>query len=256
MKTIKSTLLLAIMATLCFNTTIAQNNDKLQAYTVHEDWVKPAMVMQYEKAATALVEKMKEHNIKSTSWLTTSTDNFRYLYVTPIENMAELDQNVFAPLQKKMGQEAFGELMSGFNPCYDKHGDYIIYMDKELTYMPNGITQKPEGENYRKFIYIYFSPKNTSKMRTAMKAVKDLFASKKSTNYYRIYQSGFGNMDSYYMVAIAAKDPIEMEQKSAANDKLLGEDAGPVFGRVLGLSLKFEEYTGNMRPKLAYSPKD
>jgi len=256
MKTLKATLLPAILVMLFLGTSFAQNSDNYQAYHVHEDQVKPSKVMQYEITAKALVNKMKEHNIQSTRWLATSTDNFRYLYVTPIKNMADLDKRPFTPLREKMGDEAFGELMSGFGACYDIHGDYVIYMDKELTYMPDGISQTPEGENFRKFFYIYMSPKNSSKMRDAMKAVKDMFANKNSTNYYRVYRSGFGTMGSYYMVAISAKDPIEMEQKSAANDKLLGEDAASVFGKVLGLSLSFEEYTAKIRPELGYSPKE
>lgn len=254
MKTFKSTLLSAILVMLLLGTSFAQTSDNYQAYHVHEDQVKPSMVVQYEKTAKSLADKMKEHNIQSTSWLATSTDNFRYLYVTPIKNMADLDKRPFTPLREKMGAEAFGALMSGFGPCYNIHGDYVIYMDKELTYMPNGITQTSEGEYFRKFIYIHMSPKNSSEMRDAMKAVKDLFANKNSTNYYRVYRSGFGTMGSYYMVAISAKDPVEMEQKGAANDKLLGDDAASVFGKILGLSLKFEEYTAKIRPELGYIP--
>lgn len=254
MKTLQIKLLIAICVLMLSTIAFAQNNDKFQAYVVHEDQVKPSKVMEYEKAAKALVDKMKEHKITSTSWLTSTTDDFRYLYVTPLKNMAELDNNAFAPLVEKMGQEAFRDLMSAFNPCYDRHGDYVIFMDKELTYMPKGITQTPEGQNYRKFFYIYVSPKNNSKMRDAMMDVKKMFKEKNSTSYYRVYRSGFGNMDNYYMVAIAAKDPVAMEQQGAANDKLLGDEAAAVFGKVLGLALRFEEYTGSVRPELGYMP--
>ena len=56
-----------------------------------------------------------------------------------------------------------------------------------------------------------------------MKGVKDLFATKNSKEYYRIYRSGFGVTDSYYMVAIAAKDEIDSATRGKANDELLGE---------------------------------
>lgn len=256
MKTQKATLLLAILLMLALGTSYAQDSDNYQAYHVHEDQVKPSMVMQYENTAKALVEQMKAHQINSTSWLASNTSDFRYLYVTPIKNMADLDKRPFDPLSEKMGEEAFTKLMSAFGPCYDKHGDYIIYMDKELTYMPDGITQTPEGENFRKFFYLHFAPRDASEMRDAMKAVKTMFEDKKSELYYRVYRSGFGTMGSFYMVAVSAKDAVEIEQKGAANDQLLGEGAKAIFGKVYGLSLKFEEYAGNIRPDLSYAPKE
>jgi hypothetical protein len=202
-------------------------------------------------------DKLREHNISEGAYLATNTDNFRYLYVNPIESLKDVGQNPgIGELIEKMGEDAFGEMMDGFDGTYDRHGNYVIALDNELTYMPDGITQTPEGENHRKFFYIYFTPENGSALRDAMKGVKALFESKKSTNYYRVYRSGYGNMDSYYMVAVSAKDPVDMEQKGAANDKLLGEDAGPVFSKVMGLAEKFEEYSGAIRPDLGYTPKN
>jgi hypothetical protein len=239
----------------------AQENEekeekRFQMYEVHEDQVKPSMVAQYEKTAKLFADKMREHNIADGYNLATNTDNFRYLYVSPIENLQGVGQNSgMSELFEKMGADSFGEMMDGFNACYDRHGSYVILLDKKLSYMPGGITQTPEGENYRKFFYIYYSPQNGAAMRDAMSDVKAMFESKKSTSDYRVYRSGFGNMDSYYMVAVAAKDPIEMEQNGAANDKLLGADAQVVFGKVLSLALSMEEYTGYIRPELGYTPK-
>ncbi len=256
MKTMKCRLLLMLITFVFVGSMYAQEEKKSQMYLVHEDQVKPSMLTQYEKASKLFADKMKEHDIQSTSWLSSVTDDFRYMYVTPIESMADLDDNDWVDeLSEKMGADAFGEMMSEFSPCYDRHGNYVISMDKELTYMPDGITQTTEGKNFRKFFYIYHSPENSKAMRSAMKGVKDLFASKNSTSHYRVYSSGFGTMDTYYLVAISAKDPISMEQQSAANDKLLGEDAKPVFGKVMGLATRFVEYTGNIRPDLSYKPK-
>ena len=255
MRTLQSKLVSALFA-LCFITSYAyQGNDRFQAYHVHEDQVKPSMVAEYEKTAKALADAMRENNVQGYGWLTTSTDDFRYLSVTPIENMAQLDGNPFSGLSDKIGNEAASAVFAPFNKCYDRHGDYVIFMDKELTYMPDGITQTPEGENFRKFFYVYVSPGNMGKMNDAFKDVKAMFAEKGSKSYYRVYRSGFGNMDSYFMVAVAAKDPVDMEQRGAENDQLLGPDAQAVFAKLLGQALKMEEITGYIRPELGYTPK-
>jgi len=46
-----------------------------------------------------------------------------------------------------------------------------------------------------------------------MKGIKDVFASKGSKNHYRVYRSGFGNLEGYYLVAISAKDEIDYDYK-------------------------------------------
>ena len=245
-------LLIATILLVC--NVFAQEEKSFQMYEVHEDQVKPSMVAQYEKTAKMFADKMREHNIQEGGYLVSQTSDFRYMYVNPIDSLGQQNSGT-RDLFEKMGREAFGEMMAGFDPCYDRHGSYVIVMDKELTYMPKGISQTPEGENYRKFFYLYYSPQNSAAMRDAMKGVKALFESKNSTSYYRVYRSGYGNMDSYYMVAIAAKDAVEAEQRGAANDKLLGEEAGPVFQKVIGLTLRMEEFTGSIRPDLGYQPK-
>ena len=244
----------------CSGMAFAQEEEKeekkFQMYSVHEDHVIPSKVQDYEKAAKAVADKMRENNISGGDYLVTNTNTFRYLYVTPIEKMADLDSNIgFSELSKKIGNEAMGELFNKFDGTFSKHGDYVIWMDKELSYMPNGITQTPEGQNYRKFLYLYFNPGDGTKVRDGMKAVKELFAKKGSTSYYRVYRSGFGVMENYFMIAIAAKNAVEMEQGGADNDKLLGEDAFPVFTKVLEGTARMEEYTGYIRPELGYSSK-
>ena len=53
----------------------------------------------------------------------------------------------------------------------------------------------------------------------------------------------------------AAKSPVDMEQRGASNDELLGPDAQAVFGNLMSKAIKFEEITGMIRPELGYTPK-
>jgi len=188
MKTLKNTLILTFLLCLTSNLFQAQNN----SYWIHQDNVKPSMVGEYEKIANEFIAACKKHNAQ-TSWLTATTSDFRYMYVTPIENMAELDKDPYTEMAKAMGDD-FGDMFNRFNKCYDSHGSYIITMDEELTYMPDGISQTQEGQNYRKYIYLYYTPENHAKLKEGMKAVKEMFASKESKEHYRIYRSGFDIM--------------------------------------------------------------
>ncbi|MBT8325469.1 MAG: hypothetical protein HKP45_03975 [Winogradskyella sp.] len=245
---------LLLLTTIILGSSLLQAQEKkmYQMYEVHEDQVKPSMVAQYEKTAKMFADKMREHNITDGGYLTVMTDDFRYMFVNPIDSLGQATPGM-QELWEKMGADAFSEMMSGFDPCYDRHGNYVIVMDKELTYMPEGITTTPEGENYRKFYFIYYSPQNSTSVRDAMKDIKDLFAKKGSKSYYRVYRSGYGTMDSYYMVAVAAKDAMTAAQNAAENDKLLGQEAEPIFSKLMSVTLKMEEKSGSVRPDLSYT---
>jgi hypothetical protein len=254
MKTLKTSLLFALTFVLVTNFAIAQNNNS-QAYSVHEDQVKPSMIAEYEKTSKELIAKLKEHNIQDVNWLTSTTQDGRYLYVTPIDNMADLDKRPFAALAEKMGGEAMGKIFDDMNKCYNNHGSYVIHLDKNLTYMPEGITLTPEGENYRRFFYLHVKPKNYSKLVEKMKAIKELYTAKGSKVNYRVYHAGFGVMGNYIMVAAAATNGEEYEKRSTENNALLGEEGKALFDEMFKLVSKFEAFTGSVRPDLGYSPE-
>jgi hypothetical protein len=211
------------------------------------------MIMQYEAIAKKFNDACKAHNVQ-TSWATASTNDLKYMYITPMENFAQLDERPFTEMAKAMGDE-YSKMFEEFDKCYDSHTNYTITLVEDLTYMPEGITMTQEGQNYRKWFYLYFNPENGAKMREGMKAVKDLYVAKGSKEYYRIYRNGFGTPEEFYLVAVSYKDALDAATKGKANDELLGPDRWETFKKVMDYTTRYEEYSGVMRPDLAYSPK-
>lgn len=248
MKTIKTIVLLALFLSFTFNVSQAQ-----QAYQVHQDNVKPSMLMEYEKIAKEFNAACVEHNFQG-QWSTAMTNDFKYFYITPIENMAELDKRPFADMAKAMGDK-FGDLFTRFDKCYDSHGTYIVVRDNELSYMPEDKNMAPSDEKYRKWFYMYYTPENAKNLREGMKAVKEFFAEKGSKEYYRVYRNGFGQMENYYMVSISAKDEIDSATRGKANEEVLGPERWEVFDKIMKYATRMEEISGEMRPDLSYSPK-
>jgi len=248
MKTIKATFLMALLLSFTFNFSQAQ-----QRYQIHVDNVKPSMVGEYEKTAKAFVDACNKYNPEG-PWITASTNDMKYMYISPMENFAELDKNVFADMSKAMGDE-YGKMFQDFDKCYDSHSDFVITLAEGLTYMPEGISQTQEGLNYRNWYYLYYTPENSRNVWEAMKGVKQLFESKGSKNSYRVYRSGFGCPENFYLVAVSAKDELDSAMRGKANEELLGEERGPVFENLMKYVSRFEEVTGYMRPDLSYTPK-
>lgn len=248
-KTIKNILLMAILVLLAPKTISAQ-----QMFHVHEDVVKPSMTMEYEAVLKEVGELIKENPLEEVTMLVLQGYNNHYYYIRPIGLMADLDkQSPVGQLAEKAGREKVGKLFNRMDKCYDVEKDYIIILDNDLSYMPNGMTQTPEGENYREQYKIYMSPENRATVRDKMKAIKALYEQKGSKTHYRVYRSGFGTDAEFLLVSISAKDEMHMAERSKANEELIGEDGKKAMQELFVNVLKIEEIEGEMRPDLGVS---
>ena len=254
MKTLKNTLLITVLLLSTFLAQ-AQKDKSYQAYWIHEDRVKPAMIDEYEQVAKDLVAACTKHNILNTKWLTVALDDNTYLYVTPMEKFADLDANAFSTLSEKMGKDKMSALFERFNPCYDEHGDYVVYLNKNLSYMPNGMSQTIEGKNYRTFYYNYVTPENNKNFVATIKRIKEVFTKKNSKLDYRVYKTGFGVMGTYYMIVIAGVNAEEIAKAGSQNWELMKDEFKPLLTEMSKYTWKNDEKNGWMREDLSYTPK-
>lgn len=255
MKTFKNTILLLAFLVSPWMTN-AQEEKKHQAYWIHEDRVKPSMMDTYEQISKDLVAACKEHGVQETSWMALRTNDNTYIYVSPINSMADLDKNGFATLSEKMGEDKVSALFNRYNETYDEHGDYIIWLNKELSYMPGGISQTIEGEDYRLFYYHYVTPEENEAYLEGLKKIKSAFEKHNSKVHYRVYKSGFGVMGDYYMIAVSGESEAQSAQRGDENWELMKEDFEPLIKDLNKHIYKFEQKRGWMRPDLAYSPAE
>lgn len=153
---------------------LGQNTDTSQAFWVHEDQVKPAMLEQYEAVSKDFVEACKKHNIKDANFNVARLDEGTYLSIMPVNNMADLDKNPLAALADKMGEKNFSELFSRFNECYDVHRDYMVHLLPEMSYMPSGLSTTTPGEDFRKWHFMHVTPQNAASLRTKISEIKKL----------------------------------------------------------------------------------
>lgn len=232
----------------------SQEENGPQAYWIHEDHVKPSMTDEYEQVSKDLVAACKEHNIQDNMWLTMALNDNSYLYISPIDNMASLDKNGFETLSEKMGADKMGALFERFNPTYNEHGDYIVYLSKNLSYMPGGISQTIEGQNYRTLYYNYVTPENNKDFVEVLKKMKAAFEKHNSKLNYRVYRSGFGVMGNYYMIAVAAESNLASAKIGDENWNLMKDDFDPLLKEMSKYTWKMDQKRGWMREDLGYIP--
>jgi len=254
MKTIKKHLGILFMS-LLLSTSVSHAQ---QMFSVHVDNVKPEKMKDYETISKEFHTLCVNNNLQDISWTTITLSDARYIYVTPIENMADLDKNYMAPLMEKLGKETFTDIFKRFDECYDSHTNYIVRKVDDLSYSA-GETGKPseygKSGNYREYHFLYYAPKNYKNLKEAMKEVKDLYKKKHSKISYSIYQSGFGNPESYFLVAISGEDELDIATRGKVNDVTLGDERKAIMHKVFKNCLRYEKLEGNVRPDLTYSPK-
>ena len=241
-----------MMLSLFMCLTITAQSDRYQMYVVHEDHIKDGMMNKHLEADKTLLNAAKEHKMKGMEWLIFQTEDNRVMYLSPIDDFAELDKNPFQDLKDKMGDEAFTKLFEPFTETYTEHGDYILRLDNELSYMPGGMNQTTEGENYRELVFYHIPPGNEDKAEELAKTAKELYAKKASKVHYRLYKSGFGTMGNYFMVAVSAKDASSMDKMRNENMELLGEDGKALFANIQETMSKQEVVKGHIKADLSY----
>ena len=200
-----------------------------------------------------LKEVLTKHNAKDMTYMTVSMDDYRYLYVSPIANHAELDKNPMADVSEKVGEEEMGKIWAGFDDCYDSHTNYLIYLNKDLSTQPGGINM--EDQKFREFTYMYIHPKHEKAAWEIAKEWKQLYEEKGVKTGYRFYSGGIGMDIPMFMVVRQASNQAELDATRDAELKVLGESAGELWQRTLAVCRKIEVYGGMMRPDLSYMPE-
>ncbi len=254
MKTLKNTLLITAILIMSQNFINAQNSD-VQMYSVHEDRVKPSMAIESDRIDKELIALLKKHNIQEANWITVRKNDHTRLYLSPINSMADLDKNMFATLSDKIGKDAMTKLFSQYSKCYDEHGDYVINLRKDLSYMPSGMTLTTEGQPYRRFYYNYVTAENVANMAQVFKKIKETFIKHNAALHYRIYTPGFGTIGNYFMVVISAKNEEELAKAETAMMEKMSAEMQPLFDELDKYSSKVDMQTGWLRDDLSYAPK-
>lgn len=250
MKIIKFITKTVIVAVFSISMLTAQDN---QHYRIHVDHVYPSNSEAYNKISKELADLAKE-NKEEEGWNVLWTNDNRVISIAPVSGWEDLGKEFMPKTRAKLGDEKFGKIFEEFDKHYDKHNDYILTLSNNLSYMPDGMNTTPAGKNYRKNLVMYHKARDRQKIVEIAEKFKDLYSQKGSKSHYRVYFSGFGNEESYVMVANASESALEYEKQAEANRQLLGEDASKLWDELMQYVTEIEYIEGNMMPELSYNP--
>ncbi len=225
---------------------------KSQMVYIHEDPVYPGKVADYEKVSKTFLDNAKKYKLEDSFAVFQGSDG-TFSNCVLIENMAELDKNPMAAMAEGMGKDAFRAMFTDFDKCYASHRDYMLVRAAGLSYMPEGEVFFGADKPFRKYLTFCYTPENQKALGELLGKIQKLSRDKKPEMHYNIYISRFGTADNYFMVEEAAKDAVEFETISAADEKALKGVGDELMGELMKLVLRRETKTARMRADFSYT---
>ena len=119
--------------------------------------------------------------------------------------------------------------------------------------MPDGMPSPNNGENYRKQHYFYISPSNVKVVTDKIKEITALYTKKKSKVNYRLYRSGFGTTEDYFLVSISAKNEEDYAKRAEENRILLGDEGNALLDDLYKKISRYDVKTAMMQDDLGFT---
>ena len=240
-KKITSLLLLLLVA----GSSVAQ--DAPSMFAVYESHVKPSMNATYQEAVKKFKATCQQQKMTFT-WHAGVLDDNSYIYLVPMKNFADLDKNMFADLEAKIGKEAMASQWQAMDKC-------VEYQTSSVTlFLPGSSYLSPGPDDYFRSV-LHWIPE-VGKEAEAEKLIAEwvkLYTSKKATNGVQTYRNIFGGEGGYVFVSWG-KNAADEASKDQKTNELFGDEASKLWAKTLLITRKYYTVTGWLSTELSYSP--
>ncbi|MDB4752643.1 hypothetical protein OAF78_02660 [Winogradskyella sp.] len=128
------------------------------------------MMTHYEELVKELKAHCDKHSVEGANWTVISVEDGRYVYVTPVKSMVDLDKNPKENFAEKMGEEELAKLLDKMDECYDSHSDTVLHYMSNLSHLPEGYTTV--GKNHREYHFLCDVINHSKERNAAMSAIQ------------------------------------------------------------------------------------
>lgn len=223
-------------------------------FLVHQDQVLPSKQKAYEKLTTELKELLQEQAVADMRYHASMTDELTYYYVQPIRGMADLEKSMFSRIEQEAARERLKEIFIQLDDCYHDHGNYVLKLDPELSHQPNGIQIVEQDLYFRTYYFYHYHAADQKGLQNALLAYKQLHGQHGSGLAFRVYQSYFGLVGSYFMVAIPSRDAAHFNEMMASFAGKAGDEEKKHMEAIHRYCSRIEVVHARIRPDLSYKP--
>jgi len=247
-----------IFAALVTGSLAAAQTAQPQWSVMHQEFVRPSMLMKYEDTSKEFIAAVRQHHDASPVFNFTGIagDDLVYTYVTPISSMSDVEAitSGFGKLAQAVGEAKWGDLMVRNGQTIDSMRDSILMEDPSLSYTPAQPRLKPEEEQYLHVDLYYVQPGREAEADAVAKDFVELYRKKNLPDRYRLFKVVMGWDTPLIIVTTPAKSAADYEARNAQTKQAIGAEGMALFQRAFALTRRFEMHGGWIRPDLSLEP--
>lgn len=233
----------------------AQEQGPPQMLYIVQDFVKPAMLQQYEANTKAFLKDLAATPKATETIRFTAVSGMEvgYIYVVPVSGWADLGKAFenWEAASKAMGQEKWGEHMARGAGAVDHSATSMIVLRPDLSYKIEGTALTPERP-YRHYSWWYVIPGKEQAIEAVAKEFVDLYKTRNIQTGWRIYQHVVGPDLPMYLVVETAENAAAFEARTAKIRETLGEAGMRLEQKAMKLARRVEINDAWIRPDLSF----
>jgi len=250
-------LITLLMISFSLNISAQEEPTKYQAFYVSDDLVKSSMVPEYEVALKDYIAIYAENQYPYPLSMY-STNDFHYYSVTPLNSTSysELDSlRKYRKIAYSKNPEKWDAMWKKFEGTYDYNKGQIIFLNRDLSYVPENPRLKPEEEKFSYWVFTYVKVGKTKEFVENIKKWKELYKSNNISLGFDIFYGGFGTEQPLFLWHMTGKDIADFMENSNSISEVLGEEAKVLREQTRKLTRKIDIKYGWYRPEFSYIPE-
>lgn len=230
----------------------AQQDGPPRMYHIYQDFVTAAMIPEYEAAAREFVQTLAATPDVNVSFMALSGPEVGYIYASPLESFADLDQmnrNWEAALSAT--GEKGAKAMAQASKAVNHSASFVMVLREDLSYRLE-TTEISADMPYRHYSWWYTIPGKEMELEAVAKEFAQLYESNGIERGWRILQAANGPDLPLYLVIFNATDMASYHATSAEIDERLGDADDELLQRAMRTARRVESSYSFVRPDLSF----
>jgi hypothetical protein len=222
---------------------------------VREMAIKPGMVAQFRNLMKESVAKAKEYKY-SYSWSTWNDGNFHYYMLMPVKDRTDIVPlfEAWNEVAKQWG-EGHSEMWQKLWESSDYLKDSFIWYLPNYVYIPETPRLKDDEMRYGIWDMMYIIPDKQKEFYDTLKELLALVKAKNISDNIYSYSGSWGMENPVHIGVIGGKDAGDFWSNNRKMWEALGEEAGPLWRKMVSLLKKREFRQFWYNPGLSYYPE-
>jgi len=137
----------------------------------------------------------------------------------------------------------------------ETHKDFIAKWSAQYSYVPKEPRLKPEDAKFIHWMFFHYKLENRKEIMDIMKEWKKLYEDKGIKNGYSIWLIELGLDNNMVVLTENSKDGADFYTAMGADNALMQEEAGALWGKMSQYVTSIENIYGNSRPDLGFVKK-